>query len=139
MVEKIKTEVDRLLLVLIMNYKILIYFAKIELFFIFETKSNVYTIFFPFLLGSHDYCIWALFWPKFGRVGNLGIRIISDSWKLKLVFFLRLRWFWVCSDTDSNSVLNYVNLIILKKLLRSDSKGKLYYKNIIKSIIFRKF
>ena len=33
----------------------------------------------------------------------------------------------------------YENPIIFKKLVKSDSKEKFYYKNIIKSIIFRKF
>ena len=33
----------------------------------------------------------------------------------------------------------YENSIIFKKLLRSDRKEKFHHKNIIKSIIFRKF
>ena len=41
MIEKIKTNVDRLLLVLIKEKKFPIYFAKIKLFFIFETKRSL--------------------------------------------------------------------------------------------------
>ena len=37
--EKMKTDVDRLVLVFIMKTNVPIYFAKIELFFIFKTKK----------------------------------------------------------------------------------------------------
>ena len=43
MVKKIKTDVDRLLLILIIKIKFTIYFAEIELFFNFETKSSLST------------------------------------------------------------------------------------------------
>ena len=43
MVEKIKTDIDRLFLVFTMNKHFLIYFAKVELFFNFETKSSLST------------------------------------------------------------------------------------------------
>ena len=39
MVEKIKTDVDKLILVLIMKKNVPKYFAKIELSFIFESKN----------------------------------------------------------------------------------------------------
>ena len=39
MIEKVKLDVDRLLLILIMQNKISIDFAKIEIFFIFQSKS----------------------------------------------------------------------------------------------------
>ena len=41
-----KTDVDRLILVSITETKFSIYFTKIELFFIFETKSSLSTSFF---------------------------------------------------------------------------------------------
>ena len=41
MVENIETDVNNLLLVLTMNKNLPIYFAKIELFFNFETKSSL--------------------------------------------------------------------------------------------------
>ena len=41
MAEQIKTDVDTLLLVLIMKTNFPIYFAKIELFFNFETKRGL--------------------------------------------------------------------------------------------------
>ena len=47
-VEKMKTDVDRLLSVLIIRHKCPIHFAEIELFFIFETKSSLYTSVFIF-------------------------------------------------------------------------------------------
>ena len=43
MMEKIKTEVDRLLLVLTIKRIFPIYFAKIDLFFNFESKSSLST------------------------------------------------------------------------------------------------
>ena len=43
MVEKIGTDVDKLLLVLTMNTNFPVYIAKIELFFNFETKSSLST------------------------------------------------------------------------------------------------
>ena len=43
MVEKIKTDFDRLFLVLIMKTNFPIYFAKIQFFFNFETKSSLST------------------------------------------------------------------------------------------------
>ena len=43
MVKKIKTDVDRLLLVLIMNKRFPIYFDKTELFFNIETKNSLST------------------------------------------------------------------------------------------------
>ena len=48
MVVKIKTDVDRLLLVLTMNKIFPICIAKIKLFFNFETKSSLYTSVFIF-------------------------------------------------------------------------------------------
>ena len=48
MAEKIKTDVDRLLLVLIMKTNSPIYFANIELSFNFETKRSVSTSAFIF-------------------------------------------------------------------------------------------
>ena len=41
MLEKIKTDVDGLLLVLTMEKKISVYFAKMELFFILETQTCI--------------------------------------------------------------------------------------------------
>ena len=48
MLEKIKTDVDGLLSVLIMKTKISVYFAKIKLFFIFETRNGLSTSVFIF-------------------------------------------------------------------------------------------
>ena len=48
MLEKIETDVDRLLLVLTMNKNVPIYFAKIELSFNFEIKSSLFTSVFVF-------------------------------------------------------------------------------------------
>ena len=48
MLEKIKMEVDRLLLVLIMKINFPTYFAEIELFFNFETKISLSTSVFIF-------------------------------------------------------------------------------------------
>ena len=48
MVEKIKTDVDKLLLVLTMNTIFPIYIAKIELFLNFVTKSSLFTSVFIF-------------------------------------------------------------------------------------------
>ena len=52
MVEKIETDVDKLLLVLTMNRIFPIYIAKIELFFNFETKSSLSTSIFIFTIIS---------------------------------------------------------------------------------------
>ena len=41
MIKKMKTDVDRLLLVLIMKTNLLVYFAKNELHFNFKTKSSL--------------------------------------------------------------------------------------------------
>ena len=46
MVEKMKTDVDRLISVLIMKKKFPIYVSKIELLVIFETKSSLCIIYF---------------------------------------------------------------------------------------------
>ena len=56
MFEKIKTNVDRLLLVSIMKKKCSIYFAKTELFFIFKTKSSLSTSVFIFIFWTQT-CI----------------------------------------------------------------------------------
>ena len=48
MVEKIKADVDILLFVLTVKKSFLIYFAKIELSFNFETKSSLFTSVFIF-------------------------------------------------------------------------------------------
>ena len=40
MAGEIKTDVNRLVLILIMNTNLPLYYAKIELFFNFETRSN---------------------------------------------------------------------------------------------------
>ena len=48
MVEKIKTDVDKLLLVLTMNKIFPIYIAEIELFLNFETKTSLSTSVFIF-------------------------------------------------------------------------------------------
>ena len=63
MVEKIKTNVGRLLLVLIMKTNFPIYFAKIELFFNFETKCTLSTSVFIFpntskILETTFYVFW---------------------------------------------------------------------------------
>ena len=63
MAEKIKMDVDRLLLILIMKTKFPIYFAKIELFSNFETKSSLSTSVFIFsaisqILKTTFYVFW---------------------------------------------------------------------------------
>ena len=63
MSEKIKVDVDRLLLVLIIKTTFPIYFAKIELFFNFETQSSLSTfvlIFFNIseILETKFYALW---------------------------------------------------------------------------------
>ena len=57
MVEKIKTELNRLLLVLITGTIFSIYFAKIELFGIFETKRSLSSSVFTFSAISQILCI----------------------------------------------------------------------------------
>ena len=52
MAEKIKTDVDSLLLMLIMKTNFPIYFAKIELFFNFKTKISLSTSVFIFSIIS---------------------------------------------------------------------------------------
>ena len=49
MAEKMKTDADRLLLVLIMKKNYLIYFVKLNFFLIFETKSILSTSVFSYL------------------------------------------------------------------------------------------
>ena len=63
MAEKIKTDLDRLLLVLIRKTNFSIYFAKIKPFFKFETKSILSTTFFIFsnisaILETQFYTLW---------------------------------------------------------------------------------
>ena len=63
MAEKIKTDIDRLLLVLLMKTNFPIYFAKIELLFNFETKSSLSTFVFIFsaiseILETTFYVLW---------------------------------------------------------------------------------
>ena len=52
MVEKIKTDVDRLLLVSTMKKQCPIYFAETELFFNFETKNSLSTSVFIFTISQ---------------------------------------------------------------------------------------
>ena len=63
MPEKIKTDVNKLLLVLIMKTNFPIYFSKIELFFNFETKSRISTSVSIFsniseILETKFYALW---------------------------------------------------------------------------------
>ena len=63
MLEKIKTDVDGILLFLIMEKKISVYFAKIELFIISEIKSSLSTSVFIFstisqILKTKFHVVW---------------------------------------------------------------------------------
>ena len=63
MAEKIRIEVDRILWVLIVKTNFPIYFAKIELFFNFETKSSLSKSVFiisniPEILEPKFYVLW---------------------------------------------------------------------------------
>ena len=63
MLEKIKTYVDELLLILMMKKEIPICFAKIELFFNFETKSSLRPFLSPLIFPK----LWKQNFMHFGH------------------------------------------------------------------------